>query len=460
MHQRQRFLGLVLLIASTWCEPLQAQGFLVDLLADTSTEVPNGQAGERFETFRNPSISRDSVGPSATIAFAATGDMGTRGLYRVAGSGLEVVADTSIPVPGGPLGDTFASFKSPVVSGDAIAFMAIALSDRQGVYLHTVGGGIEVVADISTVVPGGAPGEQFAEFLDSSATGVWISGDEVVFSGVGDAGTTGIYRSVTGGAIEKMVDSTDPVPGGAAGEHFLTFLGPSLSESTLVYRGFGNMSTEGVFKLEAGSLSVIAQEGVAMPGSAPPGEIFADFRDPSASSGGAVFGAFGDLRGWEGLFMGNGNLVAVADEATSVPSGLPGETFFTFRATPSVVGDTVAFAGRGLFGTQGVYLSRNGSLRIVADTDTQIPGRPASETFTFLEAGPEAIRNTLLAGGIELVFRGRDGQDADAIYKATGTVSGFAPDVPTLSGLGSVALALILVSTGVRFLFRQRRRSM
>ena len=61
----------------------------------------------------------------------------------------------------------------------------------------------------------------------------------------------------------------------------------------------------------------------------------------------------------------------VADTDTAIPGGTGN---FEDFGTPSIGGGEVAFRGRGSFPQQGVYTDVSGSLRVVADLNTAIPG--------------------------------------------------------------------------------------
>ena len=114
------------------------------------------------------------------------------------------------------------------------------------------------------------------------------------------------------------------------------------------------------------------------------------------SPGGVESGVYSDR---------TGSLDVVADNSTSVPGS--SETFSFFGATPSI-DSTGSVAFRAVFASgSGIYLDAGIALRTVADTTTAIPDGAGS--FSFFLGNPS------VDGGLVL-FRGAGSGGQDGIY--------------------------------------------
>jgi hypothetical protein len=273
------------------------------------------------------------------------------------------IADTDTTVPGSP--SNFEFFSIPSIAGENVVFKAAeASSGEEGIY-KSVGGALSVVADTTTPIPGGSG--NFDVFYFNPAV------DEegrVAFYGwsYGIVYTEGIYKSV-GGSLSVVADLTTPIPGGS-GNFDIDFGRPSIDGGNVVFPGdSGGVSTEGIYTDAGGSLSVVVDTSTTIPGSA---STFDGAYEPSISGGNVAFGGVASSVSYEeGIYKSvGGSLSVVADLDTTIPGS--SDTFLTFGSAPSISGENVAFVNDTV--ADGVYKDVGGSLSVVANWSTPIPG--------------------------------------------------------------------------------------
>lgn len=207
---------------------------------------------------------------------------------------------------------------------------------------------LRTIADVDTVAPGGTG--NFTNFGKLAGFSPAISGDNIAF-GAGTEQSAGIYAQIDGQLI-VVADTTTHMPGTAS--HF-------------------------GFSLFNGSGPTISGRNVA-------------FAAPTLERGDAI---------WAKI---NGEFVLIADRDTLVP-GSTG-TFRSFGsgngARPSISGENVAFIAIRADGLNGIYARIDGELRVVADTDTLVPGETVLfRNFAVLDGTSPSISGRNVAfGGI------------------------------------------------------------
>jgi len=182
VHPRclQIVLGVLMLcLLGTAVRQAGAEAFTFTKVADSSTPVPGGSgnfAGFNFE----PSLDRGNV------AFQGSGSsFGQQGIYTDIG-GLGVVADTSTAIPGGS--GNFVSTNRPSLDGGDVAFKgfgSIGTSGDHGIYTD-IGGSLMKVVDLSDMLDG-----KTLSFLSSG--GEALSGNQIAFFAQFTDGSKGIY---------------------------------------------------------------------------------------------------------------------------------------------------------------------------------------------------------------------------------------------------------------------------
>src|SRR6185295_12427542 len=183
----------------------------LEKIVDSRDPVP-GATGASWESFLPFS---DVVADGDEIAFiGASSELdGFRdGVYLRRGGSLQVVADshtirpgTGVPLDGGFWRVALDDRMLAVVNEDR-------LSQRGGVYRYG-DGGLQVIADHTTIIPGREP-NHFVSFGD-----VAVHQGEVLFGGGSHYyfavwHQEGLYRAA-GGAVTRVVDTATPIPGGS-----------------------------------------------------------------------------------------------------------------------------------------------------------------------------------------------------------------------------------------------------
>jgi hypothetical protein len=293
------------------------------------------------------------------------------------------VADTNTPIPGGV--GNFLSFTVPSIDFGDVAFFGNGLSGQGGVYISS-GGTLNVVVDTSTPIPGGTG--NFTSFgFPSLDAGI------VAFFGRGSPGQEGVYLS-SGDTLEVVADLSTPIPGGTG--NFTIFGFPLLDAGIVAFIGHGSSGQEGVYISSRGTLNVVADKSTPIPGGT---GSFSHFISPAVGDGKVVFVGTG---GPGGIYISSGDILEdVVDGNTPIPGG-SGTSFAAF-GPPSFDGESVAFVGTNLtFPIQeGVYLSSGDTLEVVADLSTPIPGG----TGNFEGFGVVSV------DGDNVAFEGDDGSE-------------------------------------------------
>ena len=304
------------------------------------------------------------------------------------------IADTSTPVPGGA--GSFSSFSEPALDGGDVAFFSF----QNGIY-KSIGGSLAVVADSNTPIPGGSG--NFTGFNDTPS----FDNGSVAFRGDGGGFQTGIYTDF-GGSLSLVADRNTPIPGGSG--NFTHLDSPMLDAGTMVLWGAqlpapSQGQGDGIYTRAGGSLSVIADWTTPVPGGSGNFNGFDLF--PAIEGSMVAFGGVGSVS--NGIYTDVSGLLGVAfDNTTAIPGGSGNFTDFAWVALDS---GKLAFRGRGSSGQEGIYTDASGSLAVVADLNTPIPG--GTGNFTWTGEGPA------FDGG-SVAFRGLGSGGQDGIYSNLG----------------------------------------
>ena len=220
------------------------EGGTLRAVADTNTPIP-GAAGT-FLGFRfDPSIDSGNIafaGSDTTVTYSADG------VYTEIGGMLDVVADSSTPIPGGS--GNFSGFDIVSMDGTDTAFRAFAPS-YIGLVTY-IDGAFNVVMDLSTPIPGDT--ETFTLF--GAAT---LDGGNVVFLGGKNADLTGVYTDL-GGTLRVVADKNTSVPRGT-GKFTDFFFGPvaAIDNGNIAFMG-ARFNEAGMYAEMQGSLMKIVDE--------------------------------------------------------------------------------------------------------------------------------------------------------------------------------------------------------
>lgn len=292
------------------------------------------------------------------------------------------IVDTSTAIPGGT--GNFTSVSVPSLEGDDLVFYGSGIGDQRGIYTF-IGGVLSVMADTNTPIPGG-----MGNF--KSPCSPTIDDGTVVFNDY----YQGIYIS-TGGTLNTVADTNTPIPSGTGTFEWLAV--PDMDGGIVVFHGNDQVSQAGIYTFKGGALSVIADTNTPIPGQAENFNAFGTY--PSIDSENVTFKGF--YRSWKkGIYTHiDEALNVIVDTNTPVPGGTGNFTDFN-GYTPTDDGN-VAFHGIGIDGQEGIYISTDGALSIVANTNTPIPG--GTGTFTHFGSFPSMDDGNIVFRGI-----GSDGQ--------------------------------------------------
>lgn len=210
---------------------------------------------------------------------------------------------------------------------------------------------------------------------------------------------------VLGFSFTKIADTGTPIPGGSGNfSNFANFGNspvPAISQGNVVFNALGPNGQNGVYISINGTLDVVVDLNTTAPGI---GSNFASLADDPAISGTDV--AFTDQL--FGLFLDTGNLSLVADMKTTIVPGTATGTFKDFESVAISDGNLVMTANNG----NGVYSVINGTLGLVADTNTQVPNSAGNfDRFSLSDIDDETI-----------VFAGERGNESGIYRFINGTL--------------------------------------
>lgn len=219
----------------------------------------------------------------------------------------------------------------------------------------------------------------------------------------------------------KIADTDTPIPGGTGN---FTFVGqPGLGDGVVAFRGEGPGGQVGIYTravAEAAPLVMRYDRTTPIPGTS--GTPFNDFSKPSIGQGGSV-AFYGEGTGRRGIYADvDGSLQVIADSATPMPGGTGN---FDFFGNPWLAGGEIAFRALRFAGNaieEGIFAWSEGTLRRVADLSTPVPGGTGHFIGfggTNMLLGTPAIENGIV------LFKGTGSDGENGIYKAAadGTIT-------------------------------------
>src|SRR5262249_25912049 len=152
---------------------------------------------------------------------------------------LTRVADFTTPIPNDPNGATFSFFDGPTVAGGTVAFIGgdeVSIISIAGYERGRLG----TIADTQTLVPDGTG--VFLGFYSAIALGP----AGVAIQGFGDAGQNGIYSTLAGGGLSRVVAVGDVLDGNTVTDLLLGRDG--LSGTSLVFVVLFDNDTSAVYR--------------------------------------------------------------------------------------------------------------------------------------------------------------------------------------------------------------------
>ncbi len=379
---------------------------------DTNTPIADGtrdfsQNSKHLPVFPVPTVNDQSV------AFSSYGASDLQqGIYVKTGDSLNVIANRNTPIPN--YTGNFYTLNEPTFNNNSVAFKGFGVTvspeggiiyTQEGIYTNR-DGTLSSIADRNTPIPGGTGNFVFFEQPT-------LNNGSVAFIGSGSQGQ-GIYTNL-GGVLSAVADRNTPIPGGTG--NFECFEGPVIDDESIAFlgsRGFQKFFEQGIYIKVSDSLNVIADYNTPIPGAT---GNFTGFDAPALKNGSVVFKGFGHPEQGktpqlEGIYTNlNGSLSVVADLNTPIPGGVGNFRSFGI-GTPAIDNGNVAFIGYG--DSQGIYTTLGGTLTKVIDNDDSLDGKTlSSSNFSSATLGLEGLRGNQIAFYAEFTDGSRD------IYIAT-----------------------------------------
>lgn len=360
-------LASVAALGTPFAAQAQCPDFMFQKIADTADTPPSGSLTEWAGFTNGPVVSNTHAGFQAFQAFqaqTALGFPGPQAIYIHDGVSNSLVADLTSPVP------------------ELAMFAFYGFDPDMTIEASTIGF------------------EGFIDYPDCLSCGLRGSGDEIVVTAQG--------TTLTNRADTVQVFNTDFI--------FNDLDEPSLRDGNVFFRGNEEFDLRGfpvgngVFTDQGGSVHDLINMGDPVPG-LPDYEFFYDAFEADVSSDGTNTAAIGYI--FEDLAQSTldqvvltvdltGNATNIADTVNTLMPDAGGPVFSSFEG-PAIQNGNVAFWGsNAYFGVreaepyvEGVYTTLGGTLRKVADTNTQVPGR--SVNFASFDGDGIAIYGNRIA---------------------------------------------------------------
>lgn len=216
--------------------------------------------------------------------------------------------------------------------------------------------------------------------------------------------------------LRKVAAYMDPAPGESGNFRIfgtLNGFSPAIDGNNVAF-GAGTDGGAGIYAYIDGQLRLVADTNTVAPGTKSTfGFGLTWGSGPDISGRNVVFGAIVPGIGGSIWLWRDGELIKIADPNTPVP-GSPGETFRSFPIgagmSPAISGENIAFTAV-LEKGSGVYALINGELRLIADTNTPLPGATHLPTTFGSLTGVSAD-----ISGENVVFFAHWAPDGDGIY--------------------------------------------
>lgn len=371
MRPRRCATAVAIAIAVGASSPSLAIDFTLHKVVDGADPVPGAPSAtwDNFLPFFDAAVDGDAL---AFIGHSnRSGD--SRGgvyVYRGGSQPLQLIADTDGFRPGA--GELFADFLRVTMDGGVVAFTNEDFDSRLGGAYRHDGGGLQVVADDRTVIPGQAP-QRFANFGD-----IAIHDGAVLFGGGPQLHFTvsaqdGLYLSAQG-VLGAVVDSSTPIPGGAGNFDLV-------GEVELETGGFAftrphpdSTVDDGIYRNLGSGLEVVANLSTVAPHSGTP---FTNFRAFSRDAGATAFVA--EAAGRTAVYLAEDHepLRPIATIQTPYPGA--GQNFAGFYNRVATSAGRVAFLGfwnpPGQFSRGGLFVTNGTELVKITEQGALLDGR-------------------------------------------------------------------------------------
>jgi hypothetical protein len=322
------------------------------------------------------------------------------------------IADTGTPVPSGSGAFSHFNSENAVVSNGNVAFRGEGVNQNPGVYFFSG----STLSTSKVVAAGenmpGLPGVNFQFFFDIS-----LSGNTVGFAGYGrDASNTLVSAAFTStnGQLANRADSNTNNPSDAS-YPFSYFDAVAASGGDVAFYAHGRNANDrliaGIYTNAGGPVTKVVDNRSPVPGANMPNWEFTSFRQAVAFGGGSIGIAakasdfdFNERANVLLVATPGGALTNIADTRNTI-SPSTRLRFGRLLSTPSVDGTKYAFAGSS-DDVDGIYTNITGSLSIVADENTPVPGQA---TLAFDRFNDDQIS----IDGSRIVFKGFFGKDPE-----------------------------------------------
>ena len=376
-----------------------------DPVADKVIATGDSLAGS---TVTNLSFLRSGLNNNNQIAFSVELADGTQGIFRA-----EPVTPPPPPQPGPSVEDAFTLSKivdtlTPVLGGvgNFTNFSLVSIDGDNVVF--TDGFNPKSIykssgGRLSTIVDKNTP------IPDGSGTFTSFSFDSiddgnVTFNGYGTK-EQGIYIKRGEAPLSVVVDSNTPIPGST--ENFSSFYGLVRVQNNVAFDAKGASGQGGIYILQDGSLHVVADSNTPIPGGT---GNFSSFGSLALDENNVAFIGSDAGSNQAGIYISrDGSLLKVADSNTPIPGGTGNFNRFSFSSLALAENNVVFSSNNSDYTIQGIYIHQDGNLQVVADVNTPIPG--GTGNFKSFSSAPLSVLDQK-----NVVFKAEDANGQQGIY--------------------------------------------
>ncbi|MBD2776866.1 DUF7453 family protein [Iningainema tapete] len=312
------------------------------------------------------------------VVFSGSGSDGQRGIYNSDRSTISTIVDLNTIIPGSS--GTFSSFDTtPQVENGNVVFSGSGTQGNSGIYIKRGDASLSVIADTNTAIPNGSG--NFARVDVYS-----LKQNNVAFRGFDSNGQQGIYINREG-TLQLVVDNHTPIPGGTGNfSNFDDIFDSNFDGNNVAFQGSDASGQQGIYVNRNGTLQLVVDSKTPIPDGT---GNFANFSSYFLKGNNVVFEGYASSE-QRGIYIKRDEapLSVVVDNKTQIPGGIGN---FSSFSTSAVSENNVVFLGNGLNGgsfsqLQGIYINRDSALQVVVDKNTPIPGGVGNfDNFNFLK---------------------------------------------------------------------------